>query len=554
MNGLHTNPGGSDLSKEVLRSYLDLFPTRRTPFHEQHSYAIGDKNDWYAVKDVDLSLAHVRQHLQRDVDYWIACRSALDGDRPVTPFLLLDFDVDDGRDAAWARIQAVTNAFQREPFVSSSPSGGFHAIWFFDAPVHLASLVDLKHPQSRGLLPEVIRHVLGHVGAGFCEIYPQNRQVVRWPLGRHQHRVAFDSGVTVKGESAAELIAAAQQHRATAPALTLHTLRALRPPPAPVRQRARVHVTEEEVHAAGEIAVGIHPSTAAAAQKLYRDGLVGPNSRNDAMFILALAMVHDPEVLLSLGYDRALPPAEQLLAWLDAKHNGHSKEYPGDGTLGKDWWLPECQRIVANAETAGPLEATFPVGWRMLTDPEWDIVFGLPAVAGAAGLKPYRLEVVATCLLRKAKWSVMARGFQPAEDGTYSAEIHSQWWATIPFCASRRIDRQMRYRDALIQGGLFRPGEAGDANAKRANRYDGFRLVFGAGRPSLPYTPRELAWMARHLDVEPGVLEYGLVCSARFPSGAELQRRYGRRGKEYIQGVVADIEGAVVALRHERVI
>lgn len=536
--------GRSVVTEEMIDRFLLLFPLRRTEWHEQTSYKPHQRNTWPSAKR-SLTREIIRRHLDRSERYWIASRCLLDGDRPETTFLALDFDCKDGRDRAWERLRKVVAFFGRTPFVCSSPGGGFHAFWFFDQPTHLASLVDLKNPQSRGLLPDLLGHAFGAgIRSGFCEIYPQNGQIIRWPLGTDQHPIDLATGETFLPDDLDVILSAVETHRRTVEPLTLKHLRSLRPAPSSEtttsESRLPVQVTKAEIADAQQFAAVIHENTVAAGIKLFRDGLTAFGTRNDALFNLALVMVGAPGALTPLGFDANSDPGEQLFTWLDAKHNGFSKDYPGAEETDRDWWRDVCQRTVENAKNTPLREGHFVESYRLLTESEWDTVFSIGYCTETKASRRYRLEIVACCAIRKAKWSVTQRGFEPAEDGTYSAEIHSAWWAQIPFCKNRRF--QKGYLDELIAAGLFRPGEPGDRSMRRANMYDGFPLVFDGPRPELPYSPRELAWLANEMKVDNGVLEYCLVAIQRFPDPKQLRKRYGKGGEKYISDRISAME------------
>lgn len=525
------------VTDDMIRRYIDLFPMRRSEWHEQKRYVPHRKNQWYSAGDRRLTDGIIRDHLDPSKRYWIACRCPVEGNLPVTKFLALDFDVKESWDIAWNRLNSVIAFFERTPFVCSSPGGGFHAFWFFDQQVNLASLVKLGSPQSRGLLPDLLGSALGErIGPGVCEVYPQNGQVFRWPLGTDQHRVDLETGNIIASADLNELLLAVERHRDTMEPLTLSHLRSLKPSPSAwtITPKARlpVSVTTAEIADANRFAGSIHAITVASGVSLFRDGLTARGTRNWAMYHVALVMVHAPDALAPFGFDMTADPGEQLFAWLDAKHNGLSTDYTGSEDTDRDWWRRKCQDTIRDARNARPLDHKFPEGYLRLTDAEWDTVFSIGDRIEVKPSRRYRLEIVAASVLRKAKWSVAQRGFGPSIDGTFPAEIHSVWWAQIPFCKHRRY--QAGYRDELMSAELFRPGLKGNRRERRANIYEGFPLVFEGRRPELPYTPGELAWMAGQMKEESAVLEYCLVVTQRFPDLKQREDRYGEGGERYI--------------------
>lgn len=545
---MHDGEGAPSPSDSLLQRYLDLFPLRKTQWHEQDGYVRSGKKvpflrpEGQREEDV-IEDATIRRHLARSEEFWIASRCDLEVGRPVTSLLLLDFDAGDGRAAAWERLQQVVSYFGRVPLLYSSPGTGYHAIWFWDSRVPLASYIDLNKPQSQGILAEVLRHVLGRIGPGICEIYPQNGQVVRWPLGTRQYRADPVTGEPVVEEDLEVLLAVAEHHRDTVPPLAVEHLRSLRPSPFLVTSIAervqRDAIVRDELKGIENLPVTLHPARMADARQLYREGLREPSRRNDGMYAIAQTMLHAPEALIPLGYDPQGDPAQQLLKWLESKHNGMSGDYTGPHQEDHAWWLGECQRVVRSAaSSAVATEITYPEGWRMLTESEWDRIFSLGSHISTSNRR-YRVEVVAACFLRKAKWSVMARKFEAAADGTYQAEIHSDWWAQIPFCKNRKNQRS--YREQLANFGLYHLEKRGSLKTKRANMYGGLPLEFGGVQPSLPYSPRELASMAEVLEIQSPVLEYCLVAAQRFPEEGQLRLRYGR-GERYILQKIADME------------
>lgn len=529
------------LTPADLERYLRPFPLRRNGWHEQLRYdSKRDKGPFFAAHRI-LTDGDILRHLDRSQRYWIACNSPLIQGEPVTSFLLLDFDVDPdngrSRGEAWSAVQAVMNmlGWEFRPLVYTSPGNGYHVIYFFDQETRLFDLVDPRRPQSGGLIPDIVREATGDFGAGVCEVFPQPKQVVRWPLGTDQYPVDVQTGMPAAEDDVRTLLDAVEQHRLTVPALSVEHL-------------STIHNGIQELHAAptspqmqqevpAKYRGEVHPDTVERVRCWYRDGLSRTGTRNTAMFLIARVMVHAPEVLVDLGFDPGRDRAQQLHEWLRTKHNGNSNDYPGSAAPNEAFWERECRRMVQCA--ASRPAGGFPKGRFRLTEAEWDEVFRL-GYAENDQLLRHRIELVAAGWLRKAKWSVLVNNVEADSDGTYTAEIHSDWRHEMPFC--KRIDSEMRYRRKLENAGLFSLKSRGSPASGQANRYHGFPLDLYGPQRELPFTPRKIKEMADELDVPSIVLEYCLEARARFPDDERFVERYGEAGTRYILGYIQEIE------------
>lgn len=523
--------------ESILSRYLALFPVRTEGWHQQVGYG----SPWPDPKR-PLTDEVILRHLGRNEEYWFASRSPVgaDGATPVTPFLLLDFD--SKRDPlALERVRRVAEAFEIPPLLQQSPGGGFHAIWFFDRTLPLTELQLRGH--SEGLLPDALGYILEEkTGPGICEIYPQPNSPIRWPFGFQQELVEVATGAVKTNMDAPALIRDAEVYRANTPVLTLERLTALRP--------ARIHpvsLPQPKSLVKPEINPRIYriaPATAWEGERFFVEGLQEQSSRNPAMFKIALLMVHAPDILVPYGFKPERDPAEQLLRWLEAKHNGNSGDYAGPEAENREWWLEECRRVVRDARNRGPLE-TVPAGSLMLSEKEWDTVLDIGGESAVKQSQRHRLEIVAASVLRKAKWSVVNRGFDQNPDGTFPAEIHSDWWAEIEFCRSH-VSRR-KYRGLLEEAGLFWTAKKGAKHLKRATIYDGFPLDFRGPWSPLEYSPRTLAQVAGEIGVGAPVLEYGLKIEQRFPTAESRVKRYGKFGNDYIESTLARTHASVIA-------
>jgi hypothetical protein len=530
----------------LIPRYLDLFPLHRAEFYEQSRYVTGMKNPWSHVKRFS-DTGMISRHLDHGERFWIASKCREEHGNPVTTFLVLDLDANDGgREAAWERLCRIREVFGEElaPLVYTSPGGGYHAVWFFDRPVPLAALVDLQKPMSCGLLVDVLRVALDKIGHGVCEVYPQPKKCVRWPMGTDQHPVDLATGLPVAGVGLLEMLEAAERHRAAAPRLTLEHLRSLRPVPLPAFPVLRV--AEQREDAVGSTVCGIGLEAIEAGRRAYRDGLTELGTRNGVTFQIARVMVLAPDALLELGFDPSADRAEQLLAWLESKHNGYSEDFaarPDD----RDFWRAECERVIQDVEKWRGTVQSEP--GMFLTEAEWDAVFALGAAfQGKPGMR-YRVELVAACWLRMAKWSVVRGGGYPEEDGTFTAEIHWSWRREKPFCSKENAER--RYREILQEAGLFRFERPSDWVRHRAALYSGFQLDLGGVQPNRHYSPTQINAVAQELGEDTTLLAYCVEVEARFP-GKQLRSRYGRGGVEFIRKNLARldataVEGAIVS-------
>ena len=261
----------------------------------------------------------------------------------------------------------------------------------------------------------------------------------------------------------------------------------------------------------------------------------GAGSRNRVTFEVARVMVLAPDALTELGFDPSGDRAEQLLTWLERKNNGHSEEFaarPDD----RDYWRGECQRVLRGVEE-WRAKGLFP------TEAEWDAVFALGAAFKPGSVPRYRLEIVAACWLRMARWSVVKGRGCPEDDGTFVAELHWQWRREQPFCSNGPAEK--RYREILQAAGLFRFERASDWKRRRATRFSGFRLDLGGVQSNRRYSPTRIRAVAKELSESATLLAYLLEVDARFP-GKQLQTRYGRGGAEFIRRHLARLDAAAV--------
>lgn len=454
----------------------------------------------------------------------------------------MDLDAKDGgREAAWERLCRIREAFGKEfaPLVYTSPGGGYHAVWFLDRPAPLSALLNLRKPMSSGLVAEVLRSAAGEVKAGVCEVYPQPNRCVRWPLGTDQLPVNAATGLPVAGMDLPEMLETAERHRATVPPLTLEHLQSLRPARSLVAPR-RPGAGRREREAEGTVC-GISLEAIEAGRRGYRDGLTEPGSRNRVTFQIARVMVLAPDALAELGFDPSADRAEQLLAWLQTRHNGHSEEFaarPDD----RDYWRAECERALRGVEEwNGTVQKE---AGLFLSEAEWDAVFTLGAAFEGRAAKRYRVEIVAACWLRMAKWSVVRGRGHSAADGTFTAEIHWRWRRQQPFCSKGQAER--RYREILQAAGLFRFQTPGDREARKAASFSGFLLDLWGVSPERRYSPAEIHAVAQDLGENATLLAYCLEVEARFP-GEQLRKRYGRGGAEFIRKHLARLDAAAGA-------
>ena len=509
--------------------FVRLFPPNLGGWHIQRKYVRGHRNEWRAARR-RMQPEDVRRHLARAGDYWIATRSIEDAGTPATPFLILDFDAkgDTPSHVALERLHRVVEVIGEDvpPIVSTTPGGGYHALWFFDATVPLSSFVNLRMPQSAGPLPELIRYVLGASGSGICEVFPAAGQVVRMPFGGGQDVIDMQTGEVIGDLDA--LLTFAERYRIESARLTVNRIRSIRPSrevvPMAVASRSSLAGPREFD------TQPVHSLTREEAVSLYEHGLVAKGTRNRATFALALTMVHDPEALVPLGFDPIGSAEEQLYEWLRAKHNGLSSDFPGPGEHDETYWREEMARVVASARTSG----LFREIRARLTEEEWGRVFNVGENHAESPADRFNLEVLYASVLRKAKSSVLHRDYRQESSGTYPAEIKNEWWRQIRGCSHAKGLKVSRER--LMTLGLLERRKAGDKQSRRGTIY-ALPLNFGGAQPELPASPSRLASISRHLQQDLPYVEYCFLIVARFP-GAALAARYGSKAARRARRVV----------------
>jgi len=140
--------------------------------------------------------------------------------------------------------------------------------------------------------------------------------------------------------------------------------------------------------------------------------------------------------------------------------------------------------------------------------------------------------------------SVLKRGFDPDSDGTYPAEISAKWLSKIPFGKGTR--QRQKYQTALREVGLLNLVRRGSKEARRANIYSEVPLDLYGPRPTLPYSPSEMAQIASNLKTEPPLIEYVLVVTQRY-SEEEQRERYGKSGVSFFNDWTEKVRTAVGA-------
>jgi hypothetical protein len=358
-------------------------------------------------------------------------------------------------------------------------------------------------------------------------------------MGTNQFFVDFSTGNPQQGMDPASVLSSVTHAKDTNCILTVEWLNEIRPKdPSASFQGTGFTVTHGP-----ELGVNLPPDcttttssshlVAPAAQQegivWYRDGLNEFGTRNDAMFKVALVVVNSPQILVPLGYDPEKDEASQLFEWISNKHNGYSNDFPGKEDANLGFWRLECVRVIESARES-PL--CHPYGIYLLSEMEWEFVFQVGDTASKEKGFRYRLESYAANVLRKAKASVLRKGSVPDPDGTYSAEISSEWFRKIPF--GKGTHQRNKYQSALREAGLLKLVKRGSKEAKRANIYSGFPLDLYGPRPTLPYSPPEMGQIASARETESPLIEYVLVVNQRY-SEKEQRERYGGAGAGFFR-------------------
>ena len=292
---------------KLIGRYLKLFPLGHHPYHRQTEYP----GRWPKAYN-PYTAQELVDHLDPDTDVWIASKALRDRRGPFTYFLMLDFD-NKGDVPAEERLTRVTKEFGIEPQVWTSPGGGYHAYWYFDGPTRLVNLMQGSGSHTQGLVPDLITQALGRTGGpGIVEVFPQQGQVMRWPLGRRQHLVNTENWSTTI-LTPEEKIAAAEEYRETTPLLSYQYLKKLK------RDKPTITV------------LPYTPSDQRLDQdevvRLFKEGLNRRGTRNNSTYLVAQAMVTQPELLEPFGFDTEGDVVEQMRVWM-LKHNGSPKGWP----------------------------------------------------------------------------------------------------------------------------------------------------------------------------------------------------------------------------------
>ena len=334
---------------ETRRRYRRLFPMGIEPFSRQNTYP-PQGLPWVpartAFSEVDLD-----RHLDPAEDFWLASRAPFDARGFYTHFLMLDFDAKGDPEPPDRRLERVIGLLGVKPLVFTSPGNGYHAFWFLDQPTRVGNLTYRGRSHLRGLVPRLVGRALGRgPGQGIVEVFPQAGRIMRWPLGNRQELVDLETWQPEVGLSPEEKLDAAEAYFETGERLSYQHLRRLdeslpMPSPGPSRQASN----EPEPEIDRDLAV-----------RLWSEGLQDEGTRDSSTFLLALVLVHEPELLGFVGVGGADDPAALLADWMEHKHNGLSKTL-ASFEAGDPWFLCEARRVVDAARKTSFTHGFHPV-------------------------------------------------------------------------------------------------------------------------------------------------------------------------------------------------
>lgn len=408
---------------------------------------------------------------------WIATYAPSDGitDR-------VEFDLDSksregavDRDGRYWAIRELMG-FQRRPLVVRTPSGwGLHVSY----RIPRAPLVQLVTGLSTGVVADILQDAGLSAERGSVEIYPQERQAKRLPVGRSMAILDPDSLEPIV-EAPEAPTPASPEWRDFADAIREWHARPYEDLPRELVARAPgVRPRPAEASSSVMESSSRHPTDAvrSASRQLIDEGLPGPSTRYEAEFSVGAAIWRDPALFAEFG--ACVPPTRECVAsalarWLSARHNGFSQEWLAEFRgrsveQAVDRW--RRRYLQSHAETGdAPVDRMHRAALAESDDCGVVSPHDMAAIRQLAddlfgpGRQRYAFEVWANSLLRATKSiaahhaAVGGRG-TPSGDGWVEVEILADWMEGWPWGGGRSGGARAYtdFRDKLLAKGWLVP-------------------------------------------------------------------------------------------------
>ena len=550
----------------------------------------GDPGEWNRQDRYKDAFAQMKRPL-RDDDLrtmlqqgsWLACPARRDG---ITDRIGFDLDcagVFDRRrrDALYWSVRRIFGP-DRTPLVYGTPSGHGLRVYYAIPHVELARLVTGR---DSGLVADVLRAEALPVRAGILEISPQRSQVDRLPLGR---RMPLLDPTTLQpipnadiGDSfdahALDGALSVMERWLDAPCndLVAH-LESLPRATRPLIIRPRGAGPAEQGFL--RTATGVGPSR--GVRRLVQHGLMGPHSRYQAEWLVAIAMLLEPVLFADLGLTN--PGDDEQVAgvlahWLAKRANGHSEEWTEtvrkhrSPAAARQAWVA---RYLARGATSGvhlidrvrravealdgSLRRTF-----LMSGQERVALMALAEASGRTTSALFRAEVWLASYQRAVKSIIdyrdrrglLADGRDHAGHSTVVIPIAARWMEAWQFGKGRYPE----YRGLLEKAGRLRLARSSPtAGVFRRGAHPPEDLVYQAKEYEVCLPEMDL--LVRDVGVDPRTLKRAVAdlqptMSGRplsldtahhvlwlFRSGASLRKRYGSRLGRSIEAIGAELE------------
>lgn len=402
--------------------------------------------------------------------HWLACRAPKGG---VIDRVVLDLD-GPGHGHPLAdrddRYRAVREAlgWDRVPLVYQTPGKGLHLAYRLPlTPIHRVIT-----GESSGILAEALGGAGLPVAKGLIEIYPQERQVLRMPLGPNMPLLDPDTLLPIPGATIGDTYDEAQLRGAIEYMQEWYARPLLDLIPH-LEQLAELgrgdcaasHVTADVGPSGAQAKTG---DVGAEVVELIRSGLTRPASRHVVEFSVGVAAFQRPALLSRWGLP-AQPSgtevATALSRWLAAQHHGFSREWAAhrrrhasDEAAALAWAARYLQadehgerpvdRMRRAADAVGPP--------RVPSVVELDWLFA-QSVQTWGGQTLYRYEVWAVACLRAVRQILHWEGEHPRSGGWVQVQIKAEWMEEWPWGGARIEGRTayVAFREAMARSGML---------------------------------------------------------------------------------------------------